>query len=132
LGQGSRFAFQIATNPDGTESPDILRLLGKHLVKEEDTRPESTGCCAGFEMGSDTSGHCPMAAMWKGMNAKRGSRFFLLIPGILLLLIGVGILVNPEILVWLIAGVFLLIGIVVLAMAIAAIRFVGRARAHDS
>ena len=46
---------------------------------------------------------CPMAGMCKGMMEKRGSGLMLLIPGLVFILLGVLVLIEPRILLWLVA-----------------------------
>ena len=51
-------------------------------------------------------------------------RFFLILPGALLILLGVFIFLEPRIVVWLASAVAVLLGIMLLVMA----RFMGRLR----
>ena len=57
---------------------------------------------------------CPMARMCQGMISGPGSgaRFslFLLLPGLLLFLIGVAVLFEPQVIVWVIGGCAILFG----------------------
>lgn len=59
---------------------------------------------------------CPMAAMCKGMMEKRHSRLVLLLPGLVLILLGIVILMEPRVLVWLIAAVVIVFGALFLMM----------------
>lgn len=59
---------------------------------------------------------CPMASMCKGFAGKPPSRVFLMIPGVVLILVGVLILLQPKVLIWLIAGVSILLGVLFLLM----------------
>lgn len=59
---------------------------------------------------------CPMASMCQGMMKKRHSRLVLLIPGLLFILLGIVILIEPRVLVWLIAAIVILFGILFLMM----------------
>jgi len=52
-----------------------------------------------------------------GMMKKRSSGWFLIFPGILLIILGVLIIAEPRILVWFIAAVAILFGIMMLMMA---------------
>ncbi|HSF04410.1 MAG TPA: hypothetical protein VLG10_01335 [Methylomirabilota bacterium] len=61
---------------------------------------------------------CPMASMCRGMAEKPRFGFLLLIPGLLLVLGGVLIFIEPRVLVWLLAGTSILIGVVMLFLAI--------------
>ena len=60
---------------------------------------------------------CPMAKMCMGMMQKRPSGLLLMLPGILLVVLGVLIVIEPQILVWLIAAGSVLLGIMLLLMA---------------
>lgn len=60
---------------------------------------------------------CPMASMCKGFAEKPGTGFLLMIPGLFLVLVGVLIILEPKILVWLIAGVSILMGIMMIFVA---------------
>jgi uncharacterized membrane protein HdeD (DUF308 family) len=69
---------------------------------------------------------CPMSMMCKGMMEKRGSRFLFLLPGAILVALGVLILVKPAVLVWLIASISIIFGIMMLVMASFMIRMSAR------
>lgn len=60
---------------------------------------------------------CPMASMCKGMAKKPGSGYMLMLPGILLIIGGFVIILEPKILVWLIASVSILMGMMMLFFA---------------
>jgi len=60
---------------------------------------------------------CPMSTMCKGMTGKSGSGMVILIPGLVLIGLGVLVLFQPQILAWLIALVMIMMGIGVLFMA---------------
>ena len=60
---------------------------------------------------------CPMASMCKGMAEKPHFRLVLVLPGLVLILVGVMILVEPKILVWLMATVAIILGILFLMIA---------------
>ena len=62
-------------------------------------------------------GMCPMGRMCTGMMRKKSSGWFLMLPGILLIVVGVLIVVEPRILVWSIAAAAILFGIMMLMMA---------------
>jgi len=72
---------------------------------------------------------CPMATMCMGMTEKRFSGFMLMLPGILLILVGVLIVIEPKILVWLVAAAAVLLGIMMLMMAAFIRRLGARLRA---
>lgn len=61
---------------------------------------------------------CPMASMCRGMAGKPWSGTMLMLPGILLVLVGILIFVEPKILVWLLASVTILMGIALLSFAL--------------
>lgn len=60
---------------------------------------------------------CPMARMCMGMTEKRPAGFLLMLPGILMIAVGVLIVVEPKILVWLVAAASVLLGIMLLMIA---------------
>lgn len=60
---------------------------------------------------------CPMAKMCMGMTEKRPSGLLLMLPGVLLIVVGVLIVIEPKILVWLMATASVLLGIMLLMMA---------------
>ena len=60
---------------------------------------------------------CPMSAMFKKTSGNRGFGLLAMIPGLLLVLGGVAIILEPQILVWLMAGAAILVGIALLAAA---------------
>jgi uncharacterized membrane protein HdeD (DUF308 family) len=60
---------------------------------------------------------CPMASMCKGMAQKPGSGYMLMVPGIVFIVAGILIILEPKILVWLIASISILMGIMMLFMA---------------
>jgi len=59
---------------------------------------------------------CPMAAACKGMLEKPGSGFWMIIPGLVFIALGVVIILHPQILVWFIAIALIVMGIAVLLM----------------
>lgn len=60
---------------------------------------------------------CPMASMCKGMAKKPGSGYMLMVPGLLFIIVGILIIFEPKILVWLIASVSILMGVMMLFFA---------------
>jgi hypothetical protein len=60
---------------------------------------------------------CPMASMCKGMMGKPGAGYLLMVPGAVLILGGIFILIEPRILFWLMAGISILMGIIMLVFA---------------
>ena len=60
---------------------------------------------------------CPMAETCKGMMEKPFSGVALIIPGILFIALGVMIVIEPKILVWALAVLFVLLGMMMLMMS---------------
>jgi len=67
--------------------------------------------------GENPTESCPMSAIFKKTSGKRGFALLGLIPGLLLVFLGVAIVLEPQILVWLIAGASIVVGIAFLAAA---------------
>ena len=59
---------------------------------------------------------CPMAETCKGMMEKPGSRFWLIIPGVVFIILGVTIIAYPQVLVWLVAIALIAMGVAILMM----------------
>ena len=57
---------------------------------------------------------CPMAETCKGMMEKPASRFALIVPGVILIILGVTVLIEPRILAWLVAIALIVMGIAML------------------
>ncbi len=70
---------------------------------------------------------CPMAGMCKGMMEKQGSSFVLLILGVVFIILGVVILIEPHILLWLVALALIVMGVAMLMIA----RFIRRSGAQS-
>ena len=60
---------------------------------------------------------CPMAETCKGMMEKPWSGFSLIVPGIVLIILGVAVLIEPRILVWLVAVALIVMGLAMLMLA---------------
>jgi uncharacterized membrane protein HdeD (DUF308 family) len=60
---------------------------------------------------------CPMAATCKGMMDKPRSGFALMVPGIVLIILGIAVLIEPRILLWLVAMALFVMGIAMLMLA---------------
>ena len=60
---------------------------------------------------------CPMAQTCRGMMEKPFSGFMIAIPGIFLIVLAVIVLIEPRILVWLVAAVLATMGTVTLLFA---------------
>jgi len=54
---------------------------------------------------------CPMAKMCKGMMDKPRPGFVMVVPGLVLIILGVAVIFEPRILVWLIAIALIVMGI---------------------
>ena len=67
--------------------------------------------------GGNPMDSCPMSAMFNKASGKRGFGLLAMIPGLFLVLVGVAIILEPQILVWLMAGAAILVGIALLAAA---------------
>jgi uncharacterized membrane protein HdeD (DUF308 family) len=57
-----------------------------------------------------------MAETCKGMMKKPGSGFWMAIPGVAFIILGVTIIVYPQILVWLVAIALIVMGVAMLMM----------------
>ena len=57
---------------------------------------------------------CPMAAACKGMMDKSMSRLVLVIPALIFVIFGVAVLIEPQILAWLVGIALILMGIAML------------------
>lgn len=60
---------------------------------------------------------CPMAKMCTRMMGKRPTGVLLMLPGVLLIVVGALIVIEPIILIWLMATASVLLGIMLLVMA---------------
>ena len=60
---------------------------------------------------------CPMVSMCKGIAEKPPSLLLLMAPGLILIVIGVLIVLEPKILIWLTAGAAILLGFSLLMIA---------------
>ena len=54
---------------------------------------------------------CPMAETCKGMIEKPGSSYWMIVPAIVFVFLGVTIIVYPQILAWLVAAALIVMGI---------------------
>ena len=54
---------------------------------------------------------CPMSEMCKGMTESPPSRLFLVVPGIIFIVLGVLVILQPTILLWLVAAVLVMVGV---------------------
>jgi len=89
----------------------------KSIKQGQESVGKSEQMVEGIKGGMDDKEMCPMSAMCKGMMEKPWSRFLLMIPGAVLVIVGVLILIKPKILFWLMAGTSIIIGIIMLFFA---------------
>jgi uncharacterized membrane protein HdeD (DUF308 family) len=59
---------------------------------------------------------CPMAETCKGMMEKPASSFWMIIPGLMFVVLGVIIILYPQILAWLVATALIVMGVAMLMM----------------
>jgi membrane protein implicated in regulation of membrane protease activity len=57
---------------------------------------------------------CPMAETCKGIMDKPSSGYTLIVPGVVFIALGIAIVFAPIIAVWLVAGAFVLFGVMLL------------------
>ena len=86
------------------------------MTSNSETVNAASCCSVEFEEGGVMS-HCPMAAHFDEIIANSKLRQYLRFIGVALLILGVVIVVEPKILVWLIGAVSVLMGIALLMMA---------------
>jgi len=72
---------------------------------------------------------CPMARACKGMAESHGSGWWMVVPGLVFIGLGISIMIYPRILVWLVAVALILVGLAMLMM-VNVMRNFGR-RVHD-
>ena len=60
---------------------------------------------------------CPMAGACKGMMEKPRSGLMLMVPGLAFIILGVVVLIEPQILAWLVSIALIVMGIAMLVMA---------------
>ena len=91
---------------------------------------ESGSCCSAVGDASGSGAGCPMASMFQDSVGSSKFGIFLLIPGIVLLGVGVLVLLMPALIKWLLAGTSILLGIALLGMAISLRRLSSRIQKH--
>jgi len=121
-------------NGRGSEMPNCCGPLMARVKREFGKQPDMAGegdspsddssvpsCCdsmmSGAGEGDQQTGSCPMSAMFGRASRKSGFGFLMMIPGLLFVLAGVAIIFEPQVLVWLMAGVSIFIGIAMFAIA---------------
>ena len=60
---------------------------------------------------------CPMAEKCKGIMEKPFSGFMTAVPGIFLIVLGVVVFIEPQVLVWLAAAVLIMMGVATLMIS---------------
>ncbi len=63
---------------------------------------------------SNSTATCPMANACKGMMNKPMSRLVLVIPALVFVILGVAVLIEPQILAWIVGIVLIILGIAML------------------
>jgi hypothetical protein len=91
------------------------------MAEESETEIEKQFVSCGQMMkgmagGSGTT-TCPMAAAFKDASEKPMAGAMVMIPGLILIALGVAILIEPRILAWLMAALAILLGLIVLMIA---------------
>lgn len=71
----------------------------------------------GTTPGASPVAMCPMAKMCEGMMKKRPTGYSAMVAGVLLIIVGALIFVEPRILVWLAGAALVFIGVILLMMA---------------
>ena len=78
--------------------------------------------------GNNPMESCPMSKIFRNLSGKRGFALLAMLPGLLLVLVGVAIILEPQILVWLIAATSIIAGLMFLAGVTFFRRFAGGLR----
>ena len=92
------------------------------MVKEttKETAEPMAACVRmmkGMEEGESPMTMCPMAKAFRRMTEKPPSLMLMLLPGIVLIALGVVIIFQPQVLVWFMGALAILVGIALLTMA---------------
>jgi hypothetical protein len=103
--------------------PDCCGPLMERLgaVDTEEATSARWSTCAEI-MGKMTAGEgpmksCPMSAMFKRNSGRRGFGHLVMIPGMMLVLVGAAIILEPQILIWLMAAAAIFAGLMLVAAA---------------
>ncbi len=108
---------------EGTAEFAMPDCCGPMMVCADDEEQVTNGRSVCAEMmnkmseGENPMESCPMSAMFKKASGKRGFVLLAMIPGLLFVLGGLAIILQPQILVWLMAAASILVGIGLLAAA---------------
>ncbi len=74
---------------------------------------------------------CPMAKMCKGIARKPPSLAITMLPGMIVIVLGIVILLEPKILVWLVATVTILFGLILIVIPILIHRMAAQSHNFD-
>ena len=59
---------------------------------------------------------CPMAETCKGMMEKPSTSLWMIVPGLVFIVLGIAIILYPQILAWLVSLALIVVGLAMLAM----------------
>jgi|GEM_PF-2810228 len=74
-------------------------------------------CCSGESQEGGLISHCPMAAKFDKTFGSPKFKLLLCVIGVALIVIGIAIILEPRIVIWLMASVSILMGMALLVMA---------------
>jgi uncharacterized membrane protein HdeD (DUF308 family) len=74
---------------------------------------------------------CPMAETCKGMMEKPSTSFWMIVPGLVFVVLGIAIILYPHILAWLVSLALIVVGFAMLAMVSFMRRMGKRAQKSD-
>jgi len=74
-------------------------------------------CCSGESQEGGLISHCPMAAKFDKTFGSPKFKLSLCVIGVALIVIGIAIILEPRIVIWLMASVSILMGMALLVMA---------------
>ena len=95
---------------------------------EDATQQRTKAGGPGTTPGPSPMAMCPMAKMCEGMMKKPPTGYLAMVAGILLIIVGALIFIEPRILVWLAGAALVFIGVMLLMMA----RFIRRLGARST
>jgi hypothetical protein len=114
---------EAAEGATGFAVPDCCGPLMDRMMRSDNEEHVSNGRSICAEMmnkmseGENPMESCPMSAMFKKTSGIRGFGLLAMIPGLMLVLCGVAIILEPQILVWLMAATAIVAGLMFLAAA---------------
>ena len=96
----------------------ISRAISNRLIQDNfgSTMARGKGSEDGEEIMVEPMQMCPMAETCKGMMEKPGSSLWMIAPGIIFIVLGVAIIVYPQILAWIVAIAMIVMGVGMLIM----------------